>query len=190
MKKIVFAAAAALGVTAFAAPAQALTFRWNVDYTGFFADDASITGSFVADEAAATDGIVSGDEFDSWVWNFSGNSEVDAFSISSDEGGEFLTLGDTPGFFVDGTPNEVDFADGLDQGSYTSDAYGIDLEFLFVQDFTAGNPFAGTTTFGDLTAAGTIAVSDPEVVPEPATLLGLLTLAGAAAMAKRQKHAA
>ncbi|NEQ55092.1 MAG: PEP-CTERM sorting domain-containing protein, partial [Leptolyngbya sp. SIO3F4] len=39
-------------------------------------------------------------------------------------------------------------------------------------------------------AAGTVSVSDPEVVPEPATLLGLLTLAGAAAVAKRQKQAA
>ena len=188
MKQILFAAAAALGLTAVAAPAHAALFQWNVDYTGFFADDASISGFFVADETAAADGIVSGDEFDSWEWNWSGNSEVDAFSISSSDG-EFATLFGNPGFYVDGTPNEVGLTDGLDQGAYTSDDYGLDLEFLIVQDFTTGNPFARTSTEGDLTA-GSIAVSDPVAVPEPTTVLGLLAMAGAAAMAKRQKQAA
>ena len=190
MKQVVFAVAAALGVTAFAAPAHAVRFKWSVDYTGFFADGASITGFFIADESAATDGIVTGDEFESWEWSWSGNSEVAAFSIPSSHG-EFSTLFDTPGFFVNGTPNEVDFADGLDQGLYFSDDFSIDLELLIVEDYTAGTfPFAETASFGDLTAPGVISVSDPEIVPEPATLLGLLTLAGAAAFAKRQKQAA
>ena len=189
MKQIFLAAAAALGVTAFAAPAEAALFRWNVDYTGFFADDASISGFFVADETAATDGVVSGDEFERWTWNWSGNSEVAAFSISSSDG-EFSELFGPIGFFVDGTPNEPELVDGLDQGSYTSADFGLDLEFLLVQDFTTGHPFAGTTSFGDATAAGTVTVADPIPVPEPATLLGLLTLAGAAAVAKRQKQAA
>ena len=126
MKKIVVAAAAALGVATVAAPAQALTFRWDVDYSGFFADGASITGSFIADETAAADGIVFGDEFDSWEWSWSGSSAVDAFSISSADG-EFETLFDTPGFFVDGTPNEFELADGLDQGSYVSVRFRLAL---------------------------------------------------------------
>ena len=190
MKKIVFAAAAALGVVAFAAPAQALTFRWDVDYSGFFADGESITGSFIADETAAADGFVSTDEFDSWVWNFSGNSEVSALSVSSDEGGEIQVFPgiDVTGFFVDGTPNVP--GDDAFEGVYASDVAVIDLDFLEVVDVSGGNVFAGTATSGDVTLSESVAVSDPEVVPEPATLLGLLTLAGAAAMAKRQKQAA
>ncbi|NEQ54899.1 MAG: hypothetical protein F6K11_33050 [Leptolyngbya sp. SIO3F4] len=125
MKKIVFAAAAALGMAAIAAPAQALTFRWNVDYSGFFPEDATISGSFVADEAAAADGIVSGDEFEAWDWSWSGNSEVEAFSLSSSNGDDINTDFGIPGFFVDGTPNEVGFTDGLDQGFYTSDDFGL-----------------------------------------------------------------
>jgi hypothetical protein len=189
MKRIVFAAAAALGVTAFTAPAQAALFKWRVDYTGFFAEDAFISGFFVADGADAADGIVSGDEFERWEWTWSGNSEVDAFTISSSEG-DFSTLFGDPAFYVDGTPNEVGLTDGLDQGFYSSDEFGLDLEFLLVDDFTGSNPLASISTTGDVTAAGTISVSDPEPVPEPATLLGLMTLAGAAAMAKRQKQAA
>ncbi len=189
MKQIFLAAAAALGVTAFAAPASAALFRWNVDYTGFFADDASISGFFVADETAATDGVVSGDEFERWSWTWSGNSEIDTFSISSSDG-EFSELFGPIGFFVDGTPNEPELADGLDQGSYTSNSFGLDLEFLLVEDFTGGAaPFAGAISLGDATA-GAVSVADPVPVPEPATLLGLLTLAGAAAVAKRQKQAA
>lgn len=190
MKHIVLAAAAALGITAFAVPAQAALFKWSVDYTDFFAEDASISGFFVADEADAADGIVSGDEFERWEWTWSGNSEIEAFTISSSEG-EFSTLFGEPSFYVDGTPNEVDFTDGLDQGFYFSDDFGLDLEFLFVEDFTGGaTPFEGVSISGDLTAAGTVSVSEPVPVPEPATLLGFVTLVGAAAMAKRQKQAA
>ncbi|ESA34663.1 pep-cterm motif-containing protein [Leptolyngbya sp. Heron Island J] len=187
MKQIVLAAAAALGVTAFAAPAQAALFKWSVDYTGFFAEDASISGFFIADGADAADGIVSGGEFESWEWTWSGNSDIEAFTISSSDS-DFAF---DPGFYVDGTPNEVGLADGLDQGFYSSDDYGLDLEFLFVESFTGGStPFGGTTSFGDVTAAGTVSVSDPEKVPEPAAILGLLTVAGATALAKRQKQAA
>lgn len=188
MKQIVLAAVAAIGTTAVAAPAQAVTFKWNVDYTGFFSNGASITGYFVADESAADDGVVSADEFDSWQWNWSGNSEVDAFSISSSNG-EFSTLFGVPGFFVNGTTNAVNLADNLEQGNYSSNNYNLDLEYLIVEDVTAGSPITGTTTYGNLTA-GSIAVSDPEIVPEPTTLLGLLTLAGTAAMVKRQKKIA
>ncbi|MBX2862590.1 MAG: PEP-CTERM sorting domain-containing protein [Leptolyngbyaceae cyanobacterium MAG.088] len=185
MKQIVLATAAALGVTAFAAPAQAALFQWNVDYTGFFAEDASISGFFVADEADAADGMVSGDEFEDWSWTWSGNSEVDAFTISSDEGGDFDF---DPTFYVDGTPNEPGV--GLDQGLFFSDDYAVDLEFLIVEDFTGDNALTSAVTFGDLEAAGTVSVSDPEPVPEPATLLGLMALVGAATMAKRQKQVA
>ncbi|MEO0348777.1 MAG: PEP-CTERM sorting domain-containing protein [Cyanobacteria bacterium P01_A01_bin.15] len=184
MKQIVFAVAAALGVTAFATPAHAVRFKWTVDYTGFFAEGAAISGSFVAEESAAADGIVSGDEFDSWMWNWSGNSDVEAFTISS-ANAEVVTLFGTPGFFVDGTANEVELADGLDQGTYISDEFGLDLEFLFVDNFAAG-----TTAFGDTAAAGSIMVSEPEQVPEPATIFGFLAVAGGFAVAKRQKQTA
>ena len=181
MKKIVFAVAAALGVTAFAAPAQALTFRWDVDYSGFFTDGASITGSFIADEAAATDGFVSTDEFDSWVWNFDGGEEPVTIS-STDDGSEIQTFFGPAGFFVDGTPNVPD--DDASEGVYASNSAVIDLDFLFVDTFASG--FITSSATGDVTVSDGVALSDPEVIPEPATLLGLLTLAGAA-MAKRRK---
>lgn len=183
MKQLVLAAAAALGAAIFAAPAEAALFKWSVDYTGYFAEDASISGFFTAEGTAAEDGFVSGDEFDKWEWNWSGNSEVEAFSISS-RGGELETFFGPAGFFVDGTPNVP--GEDPSEGVYVSDEAAIDLDFLFVDTFASG---AIASVTGDITAAGTVSVSDPEPVPEPATLLGLLALAGAA-VAKRQKQAA
>ncbi|MBE9070311.1 PEP-CTERM sorting domain-containing protein [Leptolyngbya cf. ectocarpi LEGE 11479] len=184
MKQILLAAAAALGVTAFAAPAHAARFKWTIDYTGFFADGAAINGFFIADETAATDGFVSGDEFDTWEWTWSGNSEVEAFTLTSSNAEAETFFGDF-GFFVDGTANVP--GDDASEGVYISDEAAIDLDFLFVDTFDSG---AIASITGDTTAAGLVSVSDPEAVPEPATLLGLLTLAGAAAVAKRQKQAA
>ncbi|MEA5464108.1 PEP-CTERM sorting domain-containing protein [Leptothoe sp. PORK10 BA2] len=185
MKKIVFAAAATLGITAFAAPAQAASFRWNIDYTGFFADGASINGSFIADETAATDGFVSTDEFDSWIWTF--NSATEVVSVSSaDSGAEIQNFFGPAGFFVDGTANVV--GDDASEGVYASSSAVIDLDFLLVDTFASGSITSSAT--GDVTVSDAISVSDPETVPEPATLLGLFALAGAAATAKRQKQAA
>ncbi|MEM7065597.1 MAG: PEP-CTERM sorting domain-containing protein [Cyanobacteria bacterium P01_B01_bin.77] len=183
MKQILLAAAAALGVTAFAAPAQAARFQWNVDYTGFFADGASISGFFTADETAATDGFVSGDEFDTWEWTWSGNSEIAAFTLTSLTAEAETFFGDF-GFFVDGMANVP--GDDASEGVYISDEAAIDLDFLLVDTFTSG---AIASVSGNTTASGVVTVSDPEAVPEPATLLGLLTLAGAAVVAKRQKQA-
>ncbi|MEL6136625.1 MAG: PEP-CTERM sorting domain-containing protein [Cyanobacteria bacterium J06628_6] len=188
MNKFAIAASAALGAVAIATPTQAADFKWTVEYAGFFAEDASITGSFVADETAADDGIVFSDEFSSWIWSWSGNSEAEAFSIDSSDGFVETSFGPV-GFYVDGTPNEVDLADDLDQGLYVSDSgdTGLDLEFLFVENFDTG-AFA----LGDLAASGaTISVSDPKPVPEPATILGVLTvLFGMGAAANRQKQVA
>ena len=185
MKKIVFAAAVALGVTAFAAPAQAMNFRWNVDYTGFFDDGAAINGSFIANDTAAADGFVSTDEFDSWEWNFT--SATDAVTVtSSDTGAEIQNFFGPAGFFVDGTANVP--GDDASEGVYASDSAIIDLDFLFVDTFASG--FITSSVTGDVTISDAVSVSDPEPVPEPATLLGLLALAGAAATAKRQKQAA
>ncbi len=186
MKQILLAAGAALGVAAFAAPAQAALFQWNVNYTDFFADGASIDGFFIADAAAAADGYVSTDEFEDWAWNWSGNSEVDAVSISSDEGGEIQTFFGPAGFFVDGTANVP--GDDASEGVYGSDSAVIDLDFLFVDTFASG--FVTGSTTGDVAVSDGVAVAEPIPVPEPATLLGLLTLAGTVAVAKRQKHAA
>lgn len=185
MKKIVFAAAAALGVTAFAAPAQAMNFRWNVDYTGFFDDGAAINGSFIATDTAAADGFVSTDEFDSWEWNFT--SATDAVTVSSsDSGAEIQDFFGPAGFFVDGTANVP--GDDASEGVYASDAAAIDLDFLFVDTFASG--FITSSATGDVTVSDAVSVSDPETVPEPGTLLGLLALAGVAATARRQKQVA
>ncbi len=186
MKQIVLAAAAALGVTVFAAPAQAALFKWNVDYTGFFADGASITGFFTAEDTAAADGFVSTEAFDSWAWNWSGDSVSDPFSISSNDGGEIQTFFGPAGFFVDGTANVP--GDNASEGVYASGEATIDLDFLFVDSFASG--FVTASVTGDVAAAGTVAVADPVPVPEPATVLGLWALAGAAALVKCQKQAA
>ena len=153
MRRIVLAAAV-LSSAVFAAPAQAALFKWNVDYTGFFAEDASISGFFVADEITATDGFVSGDEFSAWEWVWSGNSEVEAFTLSSSDG-EIESFFGESGFFVDGTPNVPDA--GTSEGVYISDVALIDLDFLFVDTFAPG---AITSVTGDVLAAGTVSVSE------------------------------
>lgn len=186
MKNIALAATAALGLAAIATPAEAALFSWDVAYTGFFADGASITGSFVADDTAAADGYVAADEFDTWMWSFSGNSEAAAVSISADEGAEIQDFFGPAGFFVDGTANVP--GDAAAEGVYASNSAVIDLDFLSVSTFASG--FETGFAMGDLAAAGSVTVSDPEPVPEPATLLGLLTLAGAAALTKRNQQAA
>lgn len=180
MKQILLAATAALGVAAVAAPAQAALFEWNVDYTGFFEDGSSINGFFRAEDTAAADGFVSTEEFDSWAWNFDGGS------ISSDEGGEIQTFFGPAGFFVDGTANVP--GDDASEGVYASDSAVIDLDFLFVDTFASG--FITSSATGDVTVSDGVAVSDPVPVPEPASLLGLLAMAGAAVVVKRQKSVA
>lgn len=180
MKQIVLAATAALGVAAFAAPAQAALFQWNVDYTGFFDDGSAITGFFTAEDTAAADGYVSTDEFDSWSWSFGDET------VSSAEGGEIQTFFGPAGFFVDGTANVP--GDDANEGVYGDDSAVIDLDFLFVDTFASG--FITSSSTGDVTVSDGVAVSEPVPVPEPATALGLLTLVGAAAMVKRQKKAA
>lgn len=175
MKQLAFSLTAVLGV-AIATPANAALFSWNVEYSGFW-EEGAVNGSFVADQADAADGIVSIDEMTSWFWSWSGNEDVAAFDISSQDalaGTQF-----DPSFYVDGTENQP-FA-GLDQGSFFGGEAGeqlIDFEFLIVQGvdpFPSGNSGSGPVTEGAL--PGTVAVSDPEKVPEPATLLGLLALA-------------
>lgn len=182
-QKIVLAAIAALGLSSIALPAQAARLKWNVDYTGFFSSGASIFGSFEADETAADDGIVSDDEFTAWSWSWSGDSTVAAFTLSSDSA-EIATPADGgSSFYVDGTPN-LPFA-GLDQGLFVSDSgeQALDLEFLLVEDFANG-----AFTSGSSLAGAAVTVSDPEPVPEPATLLSLLAVAGAVAATKRQRQ--
>jgi hypothetical protein len=181
-----------LGLATLAAPANAAMFGWNVEYTGWWEADGggSISGMFSADEEDASDGIISIDEMNSWMWNWSGNDAISAFSISSKDAGA-STDAFFPSFYVDGTPNQpFDFDAArpeLNQGAFTAGNYYLDLEFLRVENSEArdvvvsqGNP--------DL-ALGTITVSEPVPIPEPTTVLGLLALAGvSAATLKRQKQ--
>jgi hypothetical protein len=198
MKHIALAATAALGFVSIAAPAQAALFSWSVEYTGWWEEQGggSIAGSFVASEADAADGIVALDEISAWMWDWSGNDYVSAFSISSkDKGSEIQILGDPNGFYGDGTPNLPGLADGLDQGTFVGgDAgeYVLDLEYLGVEDNTVSFPFGGAVVYGDVAAAGSITVSEPIPVPEPASLIGLLAIAGGigGSVIKRQKQVA
>ncbi len=186
MKNVALAAAAALGLIAIAAPAQAALFNWDIEYTGYFSEDATISGTITADSDAATDGFLSTEELSSWVWNWSGNSEVDAFSISSDSG-EIQSFFGPAGFFVDGTANVP--GDDASEGVYADGAAVIDFDFLLVSN--ASTPvFGEAATMGDLSAPGTVTVSAAQAVPEPATVFGLLALAATAVTVKRQKQTA
>ncbi|NJN49266.1 MAG: hypothetical protein HC805_05130 [Alkalinema sp. RL_2_19] len=134
--------------------------EFALNYSGFWTGGGAINGIFSASEADAADGIVSLDELVSWQWNWTGNSEVAAFSLSSADGGTASSLIPPDGFKIGGmnTPVALDFsdADGLDQGLYES-ATGdqvIDLGALVIEDFNAG-----TIALGDVTANGTIAAS-------------------------------
>jgi hypothetical protein len=133
---------------------------------------------------------VSADELKDWQWNWSGNDVVSAFSISSKAGG---TTDFQPSFYVNDTPNlpiGLDFLDpdNLDQGSFVSGSGNeiLDLQALLAISFTDG---VESVSEGNPTATlGTVSVSEPTAVPEPATVLGLLALAGVStATLKRQK---
>lgn len=126
-----------------------------VDYSGFWGDEGSIKGSFSINEADAEDGIASLDELISWSWNWTGNSDAAAFSLSSDEGSVSALL-PPGGFLLDGSNTPFDDlgndADGYDQGLFEADSGDqiLDLGALVVEDFAAG-----TFAEGDPTLAGT-----------------------------------
>ena len=191
MKHLALIATVALGWAALTAPASAALFRWNIEYTNWWEDDGggSIFGVIFANENDATDGIVSADELKAWEWNWSGNDVVSAFSISSKAGG---TTDFDPSFYVNGIPNQpigLDFVDpdNLDQGSFIS-ADGnkiLDLQALLAISFTGGVDLASV---GNPTATlGSITVSEPTAVPEPATVLSLLALAGVSTVTLKRK---
>ncbi len=194
MKRLALAATVALGWAALAAPANAVLLSWDIEYTGWWKDDGggSIFGTIFADEDDAADGIVSADELKAWEWNWSGNDAVSAFSIASED--KDATTDFEPSFYVNGTPNQpigLDFVDpdNLDQGSFISGSGNeiLDLQALLAISFTDG---VESVSVGNPTATiATVTVSESTAVPEPATVLGLLALAGVStATIKRQKQ--
>lgn len=191
MKRFALAVGLGLGLATLAAPANAALFAWDIEYSGWWEESGggSIFGTIVADDSDAEDGIVSGDELKSWLWSWSGNDVVPAFSFSSQEAG--ATVDFDAGFYVDGRLNQPGLLDGLDQGTFTSGSGNevLDLEFLFAISFTDN---VESFSEGNIeSATGTVAVSDPVPVPEPTSILGLLALAGVGAAAlKRQKQIA
>lgn len=133
----------------------------DVDYTGFWDGGASVTGGFSISEADAADGVASLDELIAWSWDWTGNSDVAAFSVSSDDGSVTALL-PPGGFLLDGSNTAVNAsfedADGLDQGLYQSASgdQSIDLGALIIEDFAAA-----TLAQGDVTATGgSITVGD------------------------------
>lgn len=187
MKPLAIAIAATLGALTLATPADAARLRWQIEYTGWWAADGggSISGQFIANQEDALDGIISIDEMTSWLWNWTGNDVVPAFSISSVDTGA-STDGFFPRFYVDGTPNQpFDFNldPNLDQGAFTAGDYYLDLEFLRVESL-----LANLVSQGNPELMGTITVSDPTVVPEPTAIFSLLAIAGLATTLKRQKR--
>lgn len=200
MKHVAFAAVAALGVFAIATPANAALFSWDIELTNWWEEEGggSLFGSFVADDSDASDGVVALDEIRSWTWDWSGNDSVSAFSISSRDEGAEIQFADSAssGFFVDGTSNQPGLLDGLEQGVFVGGSEGefvLDLEFLIVEDNTSAFPSGeSAVSIGNVDSElGSITVSEPTAVPEPATILGLLTAAGLGGMTlKRQRQEA
>ncbi|NJN29641.1 MAG: calcium-binding protein [Synechococcales cyanobacterium RM1_1_8] len=121
---------------------------FGVKYSGFWDGDAVIKGGFSISEADAADGIASLDELVAWSWNWSGNEEIAAFSVSSQDGEAFALL-PPGGFLLEGinTPIDASFADpdGLDQGLYvpSSGEQSLDLGALIIEDFIAGSFLQG-----------------------------------------------
>jgi hypothetical protein len=195
MKLFSFAATAtvtaALGLVAITAPASAATFAWDIKYSGWWTQDGGgeVSGTIIADEASAADGIISYDEIFSWVWNWTGNTAVAAFSIES--GNSSDALGFPGSFYVNGTPNRpigenfVD-DDNLDQGIFASKSENevIDFQALLVQNVESGGVSLGNVK----AAAGRATVSAPRAVPEPATLAGLIAVGAMAAPAFARKR--
>jgi hypothetical protein len=191
MKRFAFAVAASLGLAMVAAPTEAALLSWQIDYQGWWEADGggSVSGMFIADEEDALDGIVSVEEMTSWVWSWSGNNAVPAFSLSSQEVG--ATTDFAPSFYVDGRANQpigFDFVDpdGLDQGSFISGSGNqiLDLQALLVisfvdnvEFFSGGNPDS---------MLGTVTVSAPSSVPEPS--IGFLTLVGAGLVVLKRRQ--
>lgn len=192
MKKLAFAATAALGLVALAVPAEAASFAWDVEYAGWWEQDGggSIFGKFFADAEDALDGIISIDEMSSWTWSWSGNNAVSAFAISSSDPGASTSF--FPSFYVDGRSNKpLPFStDNLDQGSFISGSGNevLDLEALLVISYADG---VESLSGGDVgSTLGQVSVSDPQPVPEPTMILSFLSLAVGAATLKRQKQEA
>ncbi|HEY9878374.1 MAG TPA: PEP-CTERM sorting domain-containing protein [Leptolyngbyaceae cyanobacterium] len=193
MKNLALATAVTLGLVAFAAPAEAASLAWDIEYSGWWEEDGGgfISGQIIADEEDALDGIISIDEMTSWTWSWSGNDAVSAFSISSGDVGASTSF--FPSFYVDGTPNSPLplSSDNLDQGSFISSSGDevLDLEALLVISYAGG---VEALSAGDPNSGlGKVTVSAPTAVPEPAALLGLLSLAaGSTATLKRQKQEA
>ncbi|MBW4489383.1 MAG: PEP-CTERM sorting domain-containing protein [Trichocoleus desertorum ATA4-8-CV12] len=191
MKRFFLAIGLGLGLASLAAPASAATFAWDIEYSGWWegSENASISGTIVADEKDAEDGIVSSNELKSWLWSWSGDDVVPAFSFSSKEPGAIADFDSS--FYVDGRLNQPGLLDGLDQGTFTSGSGNefLDLEYLFaisfadnVESFSPGNLDS---------TIGTVTVSDPVLVPEPTAVLSLFALVGlGAATLKRQKREA
>ena len=132
--------------------------EFNIQYSGFWDGGGSIEGTFSAVDADVEDGIVSIDELLSWDLHWTGNDDVDAFSILSDDGDAIAVL-PPGGFLLDGpnTPVDADFndADGFDQGLYESDSgeQFIDLGALIIEDLSEDD-----LAQGDATAEGSIFV--------------------------------
>lgn len=156
--------------------ASAALLSWNISYTGWWEIEGggAVNGTLITDESAAIDGFISQNELLSWTWEWTGNSFLSAFTISSSDAG--ASLGFLPTFDLSGAPNVP--AEGLDQGTFTGGDLGrlfIDLEFLSIQNDNI--PFPDNSLAGDIFAPqGQILISDPtrlSEVSEPGALAAL-----------------
>jgi hypothetical protein len=193
MKNYLFALTL-LGASLLPGTSHAMLFAYDVEITGWWDAEGggALFGSLITDETADDDGLLDfGSELMDWEWAWTGNPFVTAFTITSRDPGAGIDItAGTAGFYVDGTPNLPDFADGLDQGIFIGGAVGeflVDLEFLTIEDNTVAFPFGGDFTIGDPASQfGMVSISEPRAVPEPMPLM-LLALAIPFALRNRRR---
>ncbi len=152
---------------------------WQIEYSGWWetAGGGTLAGSLLTDATAAADGILMPEELLAWTWDWSGNEEVEAFVMTSDDAGaEIQSFGST-GFWVDGTPNLPGDADDLDQGVFVGGESGelvLDLDFLAVEDNSESFPLTSAATVGDVEPVGAVTISESgaSLQPESTALVG------------------
>ncbi|MDY6784711.1 MAG: PEP-CTERM sorting domain-containing protein [Cyanobacteriota bacterium] len=192
-KFAIAATAALMGLGIATQSASASTFYINFEREEF---GGTLSGRYLIDSSSFDDdGFIDENEVIRWMVEWSGNSDVDAFSLSSDDGDrlkKFLSGEDTFIFAVD-DPNDDDIFVLYDNNVSST-------EFLMINDALTGDgEFCTTACTGswkyssvlDATATAPTAPvpSTPDVAttPEPTALLGFLALGGLTAVSGLQR---
>ena len=169
-------ATAVFGVTAIEATsvsAATINYNFTVDVDGGSLAGQTFTGSFSFDDAGITGTGEETVDFTSFSFDFQGEE----FDENDNIFGEGVVL-------IDGSFAAIGFDAGT-EFNFVPNTFFDPVETTFGYDFGDGNPGFGDVTF-------TIDDSEPEpnAVPEPATVIGLLATMAVATKIRANKTAA